>query len=178
MFWPPVGTVEECLRLDLRVATRQRRRPAWAGGLTVPAQVDFGLHVAVVDFIHRGRRVHQRIPLQATPAHFGGRRWWGTCPGCMRRVAVLLLPVLGRDFRCRGCHHLVYEMAVAGRAQRRALTALRIRRQLGAPEQLGAPWWPSRPPRMRRSTFDALTRTLVDAECQYDDALCGESSRT
>ena len=54
------------------------------------------------------------ILLQSTPLHFGGERWWFTCPmvndevACSRRVAILYLPPGERYYGCRGCHHLAY----------------------------------------------------------------------
>ena len=53
------------------------------------------------------------IRLQPTQPHFGGQRWWLTCPlsvngtPCNRRVAKLYLH--GRYFGCRFCHDLTYQ---------------------------------------------------------------------
>ena len=51
-----------------------------------------------------------RIPLVTTVPHFGGLRWWFTCPGeaCRRRVRRLYLPPRGTYFLCRTCHDLTY----------------------------------------------------------------------
>jgi hypothetical protein len=55
------------------------------------------------------------VRLAATPQHFGGRRWWFSCPvtvngvACNRRVAKLHLPPNGRTFGCRHCHELTYK---------------------------------------------------------------------
>lgn len=46
--------------------------------------------------------------------HFGGVRWWFTCPltlsgvRCYRRVGKLCLPPGAVYFGCRHCHHLTY----------------------------------------------------------------------
>jgi hypothetical protein len=59
--------------------------------------------------------VDYNIPLQTTFPHFGGVRWWFTCPllgksgPCNRRVAKLYLPPGGRYFGCRHCYNLTYE---------------------------------------------------------------------
>lgn len=53
------------------------------------------------------------IRLQTTQPHFGGQRWWLTCPmsvggtPCNRRVGKLYLK--GRYFGCRFCHELTYQ---------------------------------------------------------------------
>lgn len=46
--------------------------------------------------------------LQTTSCHYGGARYWFTCPavGCSRRVAVLYLG--GKIFACRHCYQLAY----------------------------------------------------------------------
>jgi hypothetical protein len=51
-----------------------------------------------------------KVRLVSTLCHFGGRRWWFTCPmGCNRRVGVLYLLPTGNDLGCRHCHKLTYE---------------------------------------------------------------------
>lgn len=60
---------------------------------------------------------YQIIGLESTPCHFGGVRWWFTCPspndnGCdyTRRGELYLPP--GEDFfACRECHGLTYKSA-------------------------------------------------------------------
>lgn len=49
-----------------------------------------------------------RVRLQTTVCHYGGVRYWFTCPavGCGRRVAVLYLG--GKYFACRHCYRLAY----------------------------------------------------------------------
>jgi len=56
-----------------------------------------------------------RIKLQETKPHFGGVRWWFTCPLttgngtlCGRRVGKLYLPHGKLEFGCRECHGLTY----------------------------------------------------------------------
>ena len=54
------------------------------------------------------------IQLQTTSMHFGGVRWWFTCPllvqgkRCNRRVGKLYLPPGARYFGCRHCHDVVF----------------------------------------------------------------------
>ena len=62
-----------------------------------------------------GRTVCSAIPLQSTPLHFGGCRWWFTCPMrtsgavCGRRVGKLYLAAGSPYFACRQCHNLTYK---------------------------------------------------------------------
>lgn len=59
--------------------------------------------------------VQTPVRLQVTPTHFGGHRWWFTCPltpdgtPCKRRVGKLHLPPDGKLFGCRKCHNLTYQ---------------------------------------------------------------------
>ena len=52
------------------------------------------------------------VVLQTTHPHFGGLRWWFTCPlvvngrPCRRRVGKLYLPPNGLYFGCRHCYDL------------------------------------------------------------------------
>lgn len=53
------------------------------------------------------------LRLQRTRPHFGGVRWWFTCPSpsgrwCNRRVGKLYLPPGAVYFGCRQCHGLTY----------------------------------------------------------------------
>ena len=64
-----------------------------------------------------GEPVELEVWLDSTPQHFGGSRWWFTCPlllrgvPCRRRVGRLYLPPGGRYFGCRHCYDLTYESA-------------------------------------------------------------------
>ena len=56
----------------------------------------------------------QEISLQATTPHFGGTRWWFSCPllkkgvECAKRVGKLYLPPGAKSFGCRHCYDLSY----------------------------------------------------------------------
>ena len=53
--------------------------------------------------------------MHTTQPHFGGLRWWFSCPriingkACGRRVGKLYRPPGDRDFACRHCLDLTYE---------------------------------------------------------------------
>ena len=57
------------------------------------------------------------IPLEYTVPHYGGVRFWFTCPliidgiACMRRVSKLFLPPDQRYYGCRYCYDLTYRKA-------------------------------------------------------------------
>jgi hypothetical protein len=48
------------------------------------------------------------IRMEATRPHYGGRRWWFTCPICERRAGAVYLDRRRWRFCCRQCAGLVY----------------------------------------------------------------------
>ncbi|WP_172893088.1 hypothetical protein [Buttiauxella agrestis] len=56
------------------------------------------------------------ICLQSTPAHFGGVRWWYTCPYCSSRCGRLYLHEY--DIGCRKCLNLHYRCQSIERIER------------------------------------------------------------
>lgn len=59
------------------------------------------------------RSIDYRIPLEAIPCHFGGKRWYFRCPltknGCFCDRRVAFLYEVGDYFGCRHCADLTYE---------------------------------------------------------------------
>ena len=49
------------------------------------------------------------INTQRTFPHFGGVRYWFTCPRCGRRVRILYYPPNGDGFACRICWKITYK---------------------------------------------------------------------
>ena len=70
------------------------------------------------------------ILLRPTATHFGGLRWWFTCPlivngvACQRRVGKLYLPPRARYFGCRNCHRLSYRSSQKAHRQERFADSL------------------------------------------------------
>ena len=66
------------------------------------------------------------VQMQSTPTHFGGERWWFTCPlivngvECGRRVGKLYLPGGAKYFGCRNCHRLTYRSCQESHSEERA----------------------------------------------------------
>jgi hypothetical protein len=46
--------------------------------------------------------------LEITHPHFGGVRWWFSCPQCAKRCKKLYLPPGQWEIACRSCHNLTY----------------------------------------------------------------------
>ena len=121
-------TVEECRELDINrfvragmIAPLQIGTVTWRDQHTgkVVASIDFltkpvgdSLELLLKYRLQRQENVNLPIRLQTTVPHFGGSRWWFTCPllndglPCRRRVGKLYLR--GKFFGCRHCHDLTY----------------------------------------------------------------------
>ncbi len=125
-------TVEESLSVDVNESARDgllnvgtRGILSWEHSITGQelASVNFatsknadGDHIFSLSF-HRNDSddIVTPIRLQSTDPHFGGSRWWFTCPlivdgrVCNQRVAKVYLPPGDRYFGCRDCHDLTYQ---------------------------------------------------------------------
>ncbi len=121
-------TCNDCLEISVVSLARKRMLEpgtvstiSWSSPLRGENYASIGLRVTS-DEINRVLRLDYRydsedtaIPiwLQKTHPHFGGVRWWLTCPlitdgvPCNRRVGKLYLR--GRYFGCRHCHDLTYD---------------------------------------------------------------------
>jgi len=131
--WEKKMTVEDCHVLSVGVLTEAiRHGPGYSGRVWwtqgerevasiryVIDQVGSFLAVRLMYTTTDKRRDEQTesgypVPLQATFPHYGGTRWWFTCPltvdgiPCRRRVGKLYLPPNGTYFGCRHCYDLTY----------------------------------------------------------------------
>jgi hypothetical protein len=101
-------------------------------------------------------RKTQTVKLELTPCHFGGHRYWLTCPsiGCGKRVAKLYLS--GSHFACRHCLDIHYQSQHEARHERLARKAHKLRDRLGWPRGfiygIG-----KRPKGMHRNTYEQLS---------------------
>lgn len=76
-------------------------------------------------------RLDYPVGLQTTSCHYGGLRYWFTCPsvGCGKRVAKLYLGE--KYFACRHCYRLVYHSQREAVDDRAIRSAEKIRARLG-----------------------------------------------
>ncbi|MGZ5524415.1 MAG: hypothetical protein ACXWFF_05325 [Methylomonas sp.] len=97
------------------------------------------------------------VMLQTTACHYGGMRYWFTCPaaGCGRRVAVLYQG--GKYFACRHCYQLAYKSQRETPDDRADRRANKIRDQLNWPRGiLNDIGW--KPKGMHWKTFNRLMK--------------------
>jgi len=100
--------------------------------------------------------VHDVIPLEWSPCHYGGERVWCRCPECGSQRAVLYS--LHGGFRCVSCNHLAYSSTRDDRLARLNRRAARITERLGAESEwvLNGLILPFKPKGMHWRTYDRL----------------------
>jgi hypothetical protein len=118
-----VGPLVDAYALQPGTTTRW----GWPGGLTATITGQDGTIGVLVD----GCTIPQSIPVEFIPNR-RARPWMLRCPRCSHRAERLF--EVGGLFLCQRCHRLsfVWGEPVAGRA-------VRLRRQIGAPADLGGP---------------------------------------
>lgn len=84
------------------------REPFASAGYTVMVTGGQGLVLTMRYCIDGKENIDQPIALQTTRPHYGGARWWFTCPSCQRRSGKLYLPASANVFACRRCYGLTY----------------------------------------------------------------------
>jgi hypothetical protein len=101
------------------------------------------------------------VRLQTTACHYGGVRYWFTCPavGCGRRVAVLYMG--GKYFACRHCYQLTYKSQRETSDDRADRRANNIRARLGWPLGIANPNG-GKPKGMHWKTYHRLAATHDD----------------
>lgn len=132
--------VESCFHLgtkllkkDLRLA---REHKAGAEGFI---NISFGNTKSVADYyieyspeydylvIQYGEG-EQRIKLAESELHLGARSWFICDCGC--RVGKLYLPPHAKEFKCRRCHGLVYELTTFNRSSKLGQFGYMVNRRL------------------------------------------------
>ena len=78
---------------------------------------------------------------------------------------MLYLPPNGRQFGCRGCHHLWYESQRQDARKRAMGKVQKIRERMGGTAVLGGAF-PEKPPRMRKGTYQRLRKQAEEAEAK------------
>lgn len=125
-----------------------------------------------------GEEIDYRVRLQTTRPHYGGVRWWFTCPalGCGRRCGVLYLPPGGNVYACRKCYRLAYASQRETLPDRRLRKANKIRGRLEGKAGM-ANRFPWKPKGMHWRTYWRLREEAEVAELQGWVAILGDMER-
>ena len=165
--WNTRTTTEQVRRLDIRYLRQQgwlqpgaAGRLEWHCGGSASGSIGFQVESEYLLLNYRYRESGQEwrdteefVRFDRTPCNYGGERLWFRCPHCALRVA-LLYSVRAR-FLCRHCCALPYGSQSEGPRDRWMRIARKIRRRLGASENLFDTVW-SKPKGMHWATFERL----------------------
>lgn len=170
--------VEDCRRLDVRELQRAGVLSApWRGGWEWRDAQSKELNAAIgLNTSHSWLRISysindvfiaDHVPLARTACALGGERPWFRCPGCDRRVALLLLR--GQRFRCRTCQDVAY------RVQSEDAIGRAWRAQVKLEGRLLENW--RKPKGMHRTTRAKITDAIIQLEMKREDILLDQLSR-
>jgi hypothetical protein len=147
MYWGNVGTGERTT----------------SAGFTVVQRDDELIFILKYEAIRGDKKTDVECPvrLQKTPCHFGGVRWWFTCPHCERRAGTIHLCPRSTHFACRKCLGLVYHSQREHGLERAFSRKRRIESRLGRNSASGGPY--RRPKGMHFRTYERLRNELSRA---------------
>jgi hypothetical protein len=111
----------------------------------------------------------QHIGLRYLPRHFGGSLAVAVCPGCWRQVRVLYM---GSAFYCNRFTGAVYASSSRTKATRAQMQFEKLRERV-RPGTTNADlsYFPRRPKRMRRATYERLSRRAAAKLDRYHSIL-------
>lgn len=170
--------VEDCRRLDVRELQRAGvLSTPWSGSWEWRDAQSKKLNAAIgVITSHSSLRISysindvfvaDHVPLARTACTLGGTRAWFKCPGCNRRVALLLLR--GQRFRCRTCQDVAYRVQSEDEIGRAWCAQIKLERRL-------LENW-RRPKGMHRTTRAKITNAIIQLEMKREDILLDQLSR-
>lgn len=156
-------TVEQCYVLDIQHWIHKKvlqpwvsRWDTWAFGWKIIPELASELNTTDMahpwmGLLYKSLRTHKyayyRIPLQITQPHYGGYRWWFSCPltlhgfSCHRRLRTLYLPPGERYFGCRACYNLTYTSCQESHIYDRVYKELATRYPNTVLDYLKGPLW-------------------------------------
>ncbi len=182
--WDAKTTVEDCRVLSasrwmreciLRTGVHHQGSCAWFSAYTGERTSSLGYEVKTTSDGAPWVRLRYAVPsldealdyrvhLQTTTPHFGGIRWWFTCPlttrgrPCRRRCEKLYVPPGGKYYGCRECYDLSYASRREDRAYRMVRKANKIRfDKLGGGDE-PTDFAPLKPKGMHWATYERLCR--------------------
>jgi len=184
-------TCESCKAIDVRDLHRRGllragRQFSWTwrsrGQPTGEIRIRSEVNAVVLEFNSRTRGetewkpIEQRVPIEWTECHLGGRRPWFRCSvssagrSCGRRVA--LLYGAGELFACRHCYGLAYESQQQSRSDRNLSQVQKIRMRLGGSPNMLHPF-PQKPRGMHWRTYVRLQGRAQAAEAVWSTSMMG-----
>jgi hypothetical protein len=178
-------TVESGLALDINALLRQgiilpgdrvSGTLGWRSDRTGEQRASVGYEASLLNPKAAWVRLHYaasyrpqdyQVRLTTSPCHYGGYRWWWTCPLSGRRVAKLYLPPGATVFAARQVCRLGYLSQRLTALERSHERQGRLYQRLGDEYRVFEQARPSRPKRMHRRTYQRLIEELHAARALH-----------
>ncbi len=187
-------TVESGLTLDINWLLRQRSilpgkyvfgSLTWSNTDTGEKAASIGYEASLLNpeaawvrlhYTTNGTPKDYRVPLEATPCHYGGLRWWWICSASGRRAAKLYLPPGATMFAARKAYRLAYRSQREAGLDRTHTRQARLYRKLGGRYDHYEQPLPLRPKGMHRKTYERLDAELDAAMEDHEEAYAAGAS--
>jgi hypothetical protein len=147
-------------------AERWDVRADWADGSSIRIRKEE--HNALLfEYAVGEHPVSHRVPLTFVLRHFGGEQPYLRCPSCMDRCRLLFF--VGTALRCRRCIRAIYYSQSVDASQRALLRFRKLRERIRSgiwDAELS--YFPRRPKRMRRATYERIKADALAAFERYD----------
>jgi hypothetical protein len=120
------------------------------------------------------RRIPERtqyVRMFSEPCRFGGRRWFCKCPSTGRKCTKLFLPNGADHWRSRNGFKLAYDVQREAPIDRLLRRLKRLYDKNGMTYSGHESCWPSKPPRMRQTTYTKIEAAILQAEDKINAAI-------
>lgn len=159
-----------CSKLPFIDSFRLYKNNVMTGYLVQPLDIRVKPMSDHLSVIYRKRKEHSyTIPVEKLPCNYGGFRYFFKCPLCEKRMRFLYFAEQSL-FLCRACLNLGYNSQRLRPSRRLGEQGAKIQQLI---KNKGGDVC-KKPPRMHRSTWDALIERQVDYEIRAEDALRNE----
>jgi hypothetical protein len=171
-------TVEECLKLSVTVLNKSGALSRGRRGIIEWKELKVSFEALWDDMLALrwvGTQTPQFIGFQwiTHKRALGGYQMYLVCPTCSApRQALFFHHAL---FKCRSCHGLAYTSQRERRPDRLRRRLERIAKQLGGCFQWGDNLVPTKPWRMHRKTYDALTNEYRCLLAEYHQEIARQN---
>lgn len=122
--------VEQCSIITMRDFRKELKHPAIVKDPRMIARLEIHFAATRQHMITKETtEISQKLWFRRTRACFDGFRVWFSCPSCNQNAYKLYLPPFEREFKCRQCHDLDYELHLEGKTKNYPLIKYRKARE-------------------------------------------------
>ncbi len=110
--------VEQCNTITVRDFRKELKHPAIMNDSRMIARLEIHFAATRQHMITKETtEISQKLWFRRTRTCFNGFRAWFSCPSCNQNAYKLYLPIFEKEFKCRKCHDLDYELHLEGKSK-------------------------------------------------------------